>query len=155
MSIKRTKRTAVALTSFGLLLLAGCSNAQMTQPSAACKAAFDAASDAIEVLYATHPFYSDEYDNLYADGVITDEEQAQLDAWMADEEVQYTAINEPTYDACQGVEDFYAGAFSQGDRADWGLEGTGAISREELKDIFLSSRCYEQEARPACADYQP
>lgn len=153
--MQSVKRTSIALVGASLFLLSGCSGARAVQPTAECKAAFDGASGEIETLYSTHPFYGDEYDELYSDGTITDEEQTQLDAWMADEEAQYTAINEPLYDACQGVEDFYAGAYAQGDRADWRLEGTEAISTEELKEIFLSSRCYGNESRPACSDYEP
>lgn len=153
--MQSVQSTRIALAATTLFLLVGCAGAQAVRPTAECGEAFDTASSAIETLYSTHPFYGDEYDELYSDGDITDEEQAQLDAWMADEEAQYAAINEPLYDACQGVEDFYAGAYAQGDRADWGLEGTEAISTGELKEIFLSSRCYGNESRPACADYEP
>jgi len=133
--------------------LTGC--AQHEGPTESCGAAFDDASAKIEHLYATHPFFGPEYDKLYEDGEITDAEQQRLDEMMSDEEAQYEAIIDPLYDSCDGVEDFYLGAYSQGDKADWALEGNEAISTADLKRIFISSYCNGRQDRKACADFDP
>lgn len=103
--------------------------------------------------YATHPFFGAEYDALYADGAIDENEQPQLDAMMADEQAKFTALVDPVYDSCSGVEDLYAGAFVHRKDADWAPLDVESMSREEIKKGFIVSYCYGNEARPACADF--
>ncbi|WP_449278014.1 hypothetical protein [Leucobacter sp. GX24907] len=121
--------------------------------SAACNEAFDEASEAINHLYANHPFYGPEYDALYADGEITEEEQATLDAMQADENAQFEAAIAPTYEACNGIEEFYTAAYERRDDSDWSLKDSEHITTEENKAYFLSSYCHGREAKPACADF--
>lgn len=121
--------------------------------SPACDAAFAASSTAMNQHYATHPLFGAEYDAIYADGAVSDEEQATLDAMLADEEAKFAALIDPVYDACTGVQDLYAGAFAHREDADWGLLDVESISREDIKSDFIFSYCYEKEPRPACSDF--
>ncbi|TCJ23784.1 hypothetical protein E0W80_09495 [Microbacterium sp. PI-1] len=123
------------------------------EASPACDAAFAASSIAMNQHYATHPLFGAEYDAIYADGAVSDEEQATLDAMLADEEAQFTALIDPVYDACTGVQDLYAGAFAHRDDADWGLLDVESISTEDIKSDFIFSYCYEKESRPGCSDF--
>lgn len=143
--------TAAGTLALGLASLAGCA----PTVTASCSAAFDQASQDIETLYATHPFYGAPYDAIYEDGDVTDEEQLELNAMMADEESKYNAAVEPLYSACSGVEDFYQGAYDQGDSADWSVHGTPAISDEDLKTYFLDAYCGKRTETNACSDYVP
>ena len=141
-----------------VITLSGCSlsaSSQAELPSSACLEAFNKASEGIENLYATHPLYGAESDAIYADGVVTDEEQAQINVWLDDSDAQYAAIIAPTYEQCQGVEDFYAGAYAQGDKGDWNVRGNEVISDSESRDIFLNSYCHNEESKPACSDFVP
>lgn len=121
--------------------------------SPACDAAFTDSSVAMKTHYATHPLFGAEYDALYADGTISDEERVVLDGMLADEEAKFAALIDPVYDACTGVEDLYAGAFAHREDADWGLLDVESISREDIKSDFIFSYCYEKEPRPACSDF--
>lgn len=118
-----------------------------------CDDAFAAASSAMDQHYATHPLFGAEYDAIYADGAVTDEEQVTLDAMLADEEARFVALIDPIYDACSGVEDLYAGGFAHREDADWALVDVESMSREEIKAGFIFAHCYEKEARPACSDF--
>lgn len=121
--------------------------------SPTCDAAFATASSAMNEHYTIHPLFGAEYDAIYADGAVTDEEQARLDAMLADEQVQFVALVDPVYDACSGVEDLYSGAFAHRDDADWGLLDDESISRKDIKSDFIFSYCYEKEPRAACSDF--
>lgn len=148
------KRSLIILGTIGTTVaLAGCSPATPEPASSACDSAFAAASAAMNEHYATHPFFGAEYDALYADGAIDENEQPQLDAMMADEQAKFTALVDPVYDSCSGVEDLYAGAFVHRKDADWALLDVESMSREEIKKGFIVSYCYGNEARPACADF--
>lgn len=118
-----------------------------------CDAAFASASAAMNQHYATHPLFGAEYDAIYADGAVSDEERVTLDAMLADEEAQFAALVDPVYDACAGVEDLYSGAFAHRDDADWALLDIESMSREDIKSDFIFSYCYENESRPACSDF--
>jgi|GEM_PF-5386053 len=137
--------------ALGLAALTGCAQTV----TASCSSAFDQASQDIETLYATHPFYGAAFDAIYEDGDVTDDEQLKLNEMMADEESKYNAAIEPLYSACTGAEDFYQGAYDQGDRADWSLHGTPAISDEDLKKYFLDAYCGKRTETNACSDYVP
>lgn len=140
---------------FAAASLASCAGAtpQMAPVSKGCGDAFSTASIAMNHHYETHPLYGDDYDALYADGEISEDEQPVLDAMMADEETQFMAAIDPVYEACQGVEEFYAGAFSERENADWALLDAPNISHAEMKSMFISSYCYEMEERPACSNF--
>jgi len=125
----------------------------MADVSDSCASAFETASNGINDHYATHPMYGPEFDALYEDGTISDTEQPILDAMIADEEAKFNAVVDPVYDACNGVEEFYAGAFAQKDNADWALAENEIMTREKNKKIFVMSYCFGQEARPACSDF--
>jgi len=118
-----------------------------------CVAAFATASTAMNQHYETHPLFGPEYDAIYADGVVSDEEQVTLDAILEDESVQFAALVDPIYDACTGVEDLYAGAFAHRDEADWALLDVESMTTEEIKAGFIFSHCYEKEFRPSCSDF--
>jgi hypothetical protein len=135
--------------------LAGC--VPHTGPSSAaarpaCLEAFRVAHDAEAELYATHPFHGAEYEAVYEDGDVTPEEQAWLDVQLADEEAKFSALIDPVYDACTGVEDLYASAYALGPDSYWGLVGGDEAS---FKETFIVSFCFEKESRPACSDYRP
>jgi len=155
MTIARSGRAACVVAATAVLTLTSCSGSEVASPTSACAAAFDQATAAIEVLYDTHPFYGSEYDEVYADGNVTAEEQLQIDAWLADEEVQYAAIIEPLYGACDGTEDFYAGAYHQGDKGGWALQEPSALSRAESKEIFLNAYCGQRSDTSSCAGHTP
>ena len=121
--------------------------------SPACDAAFATASSAMNQHYATHPLFGAEYDAIYADGDVSDEERDTLDAMLADEEATFAALVDPVYDACTGVEDLYAGAFAHRDDADWALLDVESMSREDIKSDFIFSHCFENEVRKACSDF--
>lgn len=121
--------------------------------SSTCDDAFATASDAMNAHYATHPYYGEEYDELYADGELTDEEQVTLDTVMADEEAKFTALIDPIYDACDGVEDMYAAAFDHREDADWGLVNAPALTSDDLKAMFIITYCFDMTDRPACNDF--
>ncbi|MBP3976408.1 hypothetical protein [Microbacterium sp. BLY] len=108
-------------------------------------------SAAMNQHYETHPLFGPEYDAIYSDGVVSDEEQVALDAMLADESAQFAALVDPILDACTGVEDLYAGAFAHRDNADWALLDVESMTREEIKADFIFSRCYEKEYRERCA----
>jgi hypothetical protein len=148
----------LSATALGVLL-SGCSGSSASvpvqKPSAPCDEAFDVASEKMNTLYATHPLYGDEYDALYSDGEITPEEQVRLDAMMADEDTQYSALVSPVMDACEGVEDLYWGAFAHRYEADWALLESEAVTREEAKEYFLVAYCGTYPDRKACSDYAP
>lgn len=146
--------TLIAAGAIGIIVAANLLISPAPTASQSCKGAFDVATAEIATLYETHPFFGDEYDNLYMDG-LTDVEAARVEELRLDEEAQYNAIVEPTYFACEGVEDFYLGAYTQEDQYNWGLEGNEAISTEELKDTFISSYCATRVETPACSDYDP
>lgn len=105
------------------------------------------------VHYATHPLYGTEYDELYADGEITEDEQITIDAMTADEESKFAALVDPIYDACSGVNELYEGAYKHRDAADWALVDVPAFTSDELKAMFISSYCYDMTDRPACNDF--
>ena len=145
---------ALAAVVLGIILVVAIN--KETTPEAAtppCDAAFATSSAAINQHYATHPLFGAEYDAIYADGVVSDEERVTLDAMLTDEEATFTALVDPVYDACMGVEDLYAGAFAHRDDADWSLLDVESMSREDIKAGFIFSHCYENEARPACSDF--
>lgn len=145
-------RIGLSVVILSAISLTGCSPSPSA--TASCESTFDRATTDIATLYATHPFFGDEYDQLYADG-LTDAEAARVEELRIDEETQYNAMVEPTYFACEGSEDFYLGAYTQPDQYNWGLEGNEAISTEKLKEIFLSSHCASRLETPACEDYVP
>lgn len=143
-----------AAVAFGFILALNMSRpATPDAASPACDAAFETASDAMNDHYATHPFFGPEYDAIYADGVVSDDERVTLDAMLADEEAKFMALVEPVYNACSGVEDLYAGAFAHRDDADWALLDVESMSREDIKAGFIFSHCYKNEVRPACTDF--
>lgn len=94
-----------------------------------------------------------EFDAIYEDGEVSEDERTTLSAMIVDEEAQFVAIVDPIYDACAGVEELYAGAFAYRDVADWALKDAPAISREDSKKIFIVTHCHRNEARPACLDF--
>ncbi|WP_372467973.1 hypothetical protein ACCO44_01465 [Microbacterium maritypicum] len=146
--------TYLALAATAALALTGCAGEERPKAaSRACDDAFAVASTAMNKHYATHPFFGAEYNAIYADGAVSDDEQVALDAMMLDEEAKFVALVDPTYDACSGVEDLYAGAFAHRDDADWALLDVESMSRSEIKSGFVISHCYKNEARPACADF--
>ncbi|CAH0174706.1 hypothetical protein SRABI76_01371 [Microbacterium oxydans] len=148
-----TITSLVAITA-GVILIVNL--IQQATPEAAtpeCDAAFGSASVAMNQHYATHPLFGPEYDAIYADGAVSDEEQATLSAMLAEEEAQFAALIDPVYDACTGVEDLYAGAFAHREDADWALLDVESMSREDIKAGFVFSHCYEKEARRACSDF--
>lgn len=149
------RRAAVVLAAAAIVLgLSGCTATETPKPpSSACDAAFSTASTAINDHYNTHPMFGAEYDALYEDGQISDEEQSTLSAMIADEEAKFAAIVDPVYDACDGVEDLYSGGYAHKDDADWALLENEHMSREENKKIFVVSHCYGNTARPACSDF--
>lgn len=124
-------------------------------PTAGCDAAVSEASAAMNEHYATHPLFGPEYDALYADGELTDQESETLNAWVADEEEQFTAAIDPIFDACTGVEDLYAAAFEHRNVADWGLLESEYLTHDENKSIFVISYCGSVTDRPACHDFDP
>jgi hypothetical protein len=149
---------AAVLTLTAGLAVSGCAGA--TSPASEsgtaplitreCGEAFRVADEAERELYATHPFYGDEYDDVYTLSERTAEQEAWLDWALEDQEVQFQALTEPLYDACTGVEDLYAGAYALGEESYWGLVG----GDEDLyKNIFVVSFCLGNETRPACADF--
>ncbi len=136
------------------LALAGCSGEVVPEAASPdCDAAFATASEAMNVHYANHPLFGAEYDAIYADGAVSDEEQVTLDAMLADEEAKFAALVDPVYDACDGVEDLYAGAFAHRDDADWALLDVESMSRDDIKADFIFGHCYGNESRPACSDF--
>lgn len=143
-----------ALLGLGALLISGCAGAEPA-PTASeqCAEAFDTASENMNQHYDTHPFFGSAYDDLYADGEITAEEQVELDALMADEEAQYAAAIDPIFDACSGWEDLYAGAFAHKDEADWALQESEHVSRNEAREGFVVGFCFDNTDRPACSDF--
>lgn len=145
---------ALALAVLGIIFVLNTNKGMAPEASTpACDAAFAASSTAMNQHYATHPLFGAEYDAIYADGEVSDEERVVLDAMLADEEAAFTALVDPVYDACTGLEDLYAGAFAHRDDADWALVDVESMSREDIKAGFIFSHCYENEARPACADF--
>lgn len=150
--------TRTVAATLGLSIVAAALTAcsvPVPKPSATCAEAFKAASSEMNTLYATHPFYGPEYDALYEDGVITDEEQVELDAMMADEEAKYNALVDPVFDACENVTDLYAGAYAYRNEADWALQESEYVSREEAQNYFVVAYCTGNEARRACSDFDP
>ena len=145
---------AAAVIATTLLALSACA-APVSKATQACDAAFKLASEQMNTLYATHPFYGPDYDALYEDGEISDEEQVKLDAMMADEEAQFNSLVDPVYDACKNVEDLYVGAYAYKDVADWALLESEYVSREETKAFFIVGYCNGNQERRACADYEP
>lgn len=117
-----------------------------------CLNAFSEASKAMTQLYATHPMFQSEYDDLLASG---DEGLEMWDEIATDASDAYDAIVDPVYDACNGVEDLFAGAYAHRDSADWSLGSTGFGTFDEQKSMFLSVMCYRNEQRPACNDFDP
>lgn len=154
MAIVRTSAVLTLMFAAGIAL-AGCvvDVAAPAKASDPCDQAFSAASVEMNVLYDTHPLYGDEYDALYQDGEITAEEQTRLDAMMADENAAYLALVAPVGDACHGVEDLYAGAFAYRDTADWALQESEYVSREEAKGWFIVAFCATFPTSNACSDY--
>lgn len=147
---------AVVTASFtSLLILTGCSapDTEISEVSPQCLSAFENASAKMNEHYDTHPMFGPEYDELYADGTISGSEQSVLDEMISDEEHKFVALVDPVYESCSGVEEFYAGAFANKDVADWALAGNEVMTREENKNIFVTSYCYGREDRPACSDF--
>ena len=149
-----TKIASGAVVVISLVALVGCS-AQTVQPTASCKAAFDTASAGIDKLYSDHPFYSAQKDALYDKGEVSDSDQEKINAWFEDSEKQFNELLKPTYQACKGSEDFYAGAFSQGSKGKWNLQGNKDVSVSELKENFLVAFCHGHEKETACSDFDP
>lgn len=149
------RRITLLLATVGIALgLAGCTSAETPKPpSTACDVAFSVASDAMNRHYATHPMFGPEYDALYEDGIITDEEQPTLDAMIDDEEAAYNAAIAPIYIACGSVEDLYAGAFAHREDADWAVIENEYMTRDEIKKDFIVSHCHGNTDRPACSDF--
>lgn len=102
--------------------------------------------------YATHPMFQSGYDYLLQSG---DEGRALWDAIAADEMDAYDALVDPVYDACTGVEDLFAGAYTHRESADWALGSTGFGTFDEQKSMFISVMCHGYEHRPACQDFDP
>ncbi len=121
--------------------------------SGECDVAFATASKGMTEHYATHDLFSDAYDKLYDDGELTGEEQEALDMMTEDEESKFTALIDPIYDACDGVNELDEGAYKHRDAADWGLADVPAFTSDELKAMFISSYCYDMTNRPACNDF--
>ncbi|WP_337004047.1 MULTISPECIES: hypothetical protein [unclassified Microbacterium] len=145
---------ATVAIAASVLALAGCSGD--VEPAAAspdCDAAFATASDAMNAHYANHPLFGAEYDAIYADGEVSDEERVTLDSMLADEQAKFAALVDPVYDACDGVEDLYAGGFAHRDDADWALLDVESMTRDDIKAGFIFDYCYENESRRACADF--
>lgn len=149
----RRGTAALAIGVLSLSLAACSGEAVPDAASPECDAAFATASDAMNTHYATHPFFGAEYDALYADGTITDEERIILDAMIADEEAKFSALVDPVYDACTGVEDLYAGGFAHREDADWALLDVDSMTRAQIKAGFISSYCFGHEDRAACSDF--
>lgn len=156
--MSRTRGTAGVLTLTAALAMSGCTSAitsgsasENAAPTAqACGEAFRVADEAERELYATHPFYNGEYDEIYILSSKTAEQVAWLDWALVDQAVQLEALTEPLYDACTGVEDLYAGAYALGEDSYWGLIGG---DEEQYKNTFIVSFCLGNETRPACADF--
>lgn len=123
--------------------------------SDACDSAFASVSRDMTEHYATHDLYTDAYDQLFDDGELTDEEEEILDRMMADEVEKFEAAIDPIFDACNGVEELYAGALKHRDEADWGLVDVPAFTSDDLKSMFISSYCFDMTDRPACSDFVP
>lgn len=165
--MRRARITAGVAALLAAGTLAGCSlmiptngAAPPSEPADApasqsgeCNAVFATASVDMTEHYATHEFYSDAYDELYARGEWTSEEEAEIDRIHEDEIAKFDALIDPIYDACDGVNGLYEGAYKHRDAADWGLADVPAFTSEELKAMFISSYCYDMTDRLACNDF--
>lgn len=147
------RRGMLALGALCLGLGVVACSPQVPAASPACDEAFTVASAAMNEHYATDPFFGPEYDALYEDGTISDEEQVTLDEMMANEAAAFAALIDPVLDACDGWQDLYAGGYSHRNDADWGLIDNEYVSREEARNLFVVGMCVDHTDRPACADF--
>lgn len=137
------------------LVLTSCAP-QVQLPTKSCSEAFNAASIAVQTLDSTSPVYgpnTDEVDALMADGEVTSEEQSLLDAWYADYDAQLVTITAPLYQACNGVGDFFAGAYWQGENGSWGAWTKDQTKLESFKEIFLTTYCTGHESEISCSGF--
>lgn len=123
------------------------------KPTSSCMSAFSEASRAMNDHYENDPLFGAEYDDIYADGKVTKKEQKKLSKMIADEEAAFASLVDPVYDACSGYEDLYASAYAHRDNADWALQESEGIDREDAREIFVVSYCLDNEDRPACFDF--
>lgn len=149
-SANQYKLILMALASSAFLV--SCSSS-VAAPTVSCSKAFNNATTSLTELYATHPIYTSESDALYADGVVSVEEQSQLDQWLDDSNEKFERIISPIYEACTGIEDLFAGAYVSDQNGYWGVRPNEAFTLSESKELFLSSYCSGHEKQKACSDY--
>lgn len=131
---------AIAVVVAAAGMMGGSSSAGPHYPTTKCLAAFNRASEQLEEHFRTHPSITSD---------------APTDAEIDEGTAIWNSIEDPLFDACTGVEDFYQAAYAQGEKGAWGLRGSAAISDQELRDIFISSYCATQTHRSSCSDYKP